>query len=234
MDHQLLFVILVLFLLVAAVSVLAERAQFPSPILMLLAGGLLAFVPGVPAIRLDPDVVLFLLLPPLLYSGGVGMSWRGFRSNLRPILMLAVGCVLFTAASVAFVMHELLGTAWAVGFVLGAIVSPPDAVAALALRRTVRLPRRILTVLEGESLANDATALVILGIALQALTTGHFSLADATVRFFAIAVGEVVFGVALGWIALRARHLARAPRAEVLLALATPYVAFWPPHALGG
>jgi len=234
MDHQLLFVILVLFILVAAVSVLAERAQFPSPILMLLAGGALAFVPGVPAIRLDPDVVLLLLLPPLLYSGGVGMSWRGFRSNLRPILMLAVGCVLFTAASVAFVMHELLGTAWAVGFVLGAIVSPPDAVAALALLRSVRLPRRILTVLEGESLANDATALVILGIALQALTTGRFSLADATLRFLAIAVGEVAFGVALGWLALRARRVARAPRAEVLLALATPYVAFWPPHALGG
>src|SRR3954447_25254979 len=146
MDHQLLFVILVLFLLVAAVSVLAERAQFPSPILMLLAGGLLAFVPGVPAIRLDPDVVLLLLLPPLLYSGGVGMSWRGFRSNLRPILMLAIGCVLFTASAVAAVAHYGLGLSWASAYVLGAIVSPPDSVAPASLRRRFKLPRRLLTI----------------------------------------------------------------------------------------
>lgn len=234
MDHSLLLLALLLLLLVAAVSVLAERTQFPSPVLMLLAGVVLAFVPGFPAIRLEPDVVLLVLLPPLLYMGGVGISWRGFRSNLRPILLLAVGCVLFSAAALAFVMHELLHTPWAVGFVLGAIVAPPDAVAALALFRTIRLPRRVVTILEGESLANDATALVLLGLALDALTTGHFSLGAAASRFVLIACGEIAFGVALGWLALWLRHLARAPRSEVLLALATPYMAFWPPHALGG
>src|SRR5450432_3599267 len=201
---------------------------------MLLVGAALAFVPGVPPVRLDPDVVFLVLLPPLLYSSGVGMSWRGFRSNLRPILLLAIGCVLFTAASVAWVLHELLHTPWPVGFVLGAIVSPPDAVAAVALLRSVQLPRRLVTVLEGESLANDATALVILGLALGALTTGRFSLPDAVVRFLVVALGEVSFGVALGWLVLRLRHLAHSPRSEVLLALATPFLAFWPPHALGG
>ena len=234
MSHDLLLLILALVLLVAAVSVVAERYRFPSPILMLLVGAALAFVPGVPSIRLDPDVVFLVLLPPLLYSSGVGMSWRGFRSNLRSILLLAVGCVLFTAASVAWVLHGLLNIPWPVGFVLGAIVSPPDAVAAVALLRSVQLPRRLVTVLEGESLANDATALVILGMALAALTTGRFSLPEAAVRFLVVSIGEVSFGVALGWLVLRLRHLARSPRSEVMLALATPFLAFWPPHALGG
>ena len=234
MNHDLLMLILALALLVAAISVVAERFSFPSPILMLVVGVALAFVPGIPQVHLDPDLVFLILLPPLLYSSGVGMSWRGFRSNLRPILLLAVGCVLFTAASVAWILHELLHVSWAVGFVLGAIVSPPDAIAAIALLRSVQLPRRLVTVLEGESLANDATALVILGLALAALTTGQFSLPNAVLRFVVIVGGEVSFGVALGWLILRLRQMARSPRSEVLLALATPFLAFWPPHALGG
>ena len=234
MSHQALLLVLVLVLLVAAVSAIAERTRFPSPILMLGVGAVLAFVPGVPAVRLDPELVLLVLLPPLLYSSGVDMSWRGFRSSLRPILLLAVGCVLFTAISVAAMMHEFVHVPWTVGFILGAIVSPPDVVAAMAFLSTTRLPRRVVTILEGESLANDATALVILGFAIQALTTGHFSLPSATIRLLAIVFGEVAFGVALGWLTLRARHLARAPRSEVLLALATPFLAFWPAHAVGG
>ena len=140
------------------------------------------------------------------------MAWRGFRSVLRPILLMAIGCVLFSAASVAFVMHELLNMPWAIGFVLGAIVSPPDAVAALALFRTIRLPRRVVTILQGESLTNDATALVVLGLALRRLDYRHFSLGAAASRFVLIAGGEIAFGVALGWLALRLRYLARAPR----------------------
>jgi CPA1 family monovalent cation:H+ antiporter len=234
MDQELLFVALLLMVLIAALSVLAERTRLPSPVIMLLAGSALAFAPGLPQFELPPDVVLLLLLPPLLYSSGVGMSWRGFRSNSRAILMLAVGCVLFTAAAVAAVMHYVLGTTWAVGFVLGAIVSPPDAVAAVALLRTVRLPRRLATVLEGESLVNDATALVTLAFALNAVITGQFSIAAAVGQFIAIVVGEVAYGIFLGWAVLRIRAAIRAPRAEVLVALATPFIAFWLPHALGG
>jgi CPA1 family monovalent cation:H+ antiporter len=201
---------------------------------MLLAGVALAFVPGLPTVTLKPDLVLLLLLPPLLYWSGVGMSWRGFRSNLRPILLLAIGCVLATAIAVAAVAHVALGLSWPVGFMLGAIVSPPDAVAPMALMRHLRLPRRLVTILEGESLVNDATALVIFSFALETQLAGTFSPAAATARFALIAAGEILFGIAVGWLMLKLRHHARDPRAEVLLALVTPFVAFWPSHEVGG
>ncbi|MGH8802803.1 MAG: cation:proton antiporter, partial [Casimicrobiaceae bacterium] len=223
-----------LVLLVAALSVVARRVRVPSPMLMLIAGSAIAFVPGLPALTIEPSLVLLWLLPPLLYSSGVGMSWRGFRSNLRPILLLAVGCVLFTASLVAVVAHYALGIPWAVGFVLGAIVSPPDAVAPIAILRSLHLPRRIVTVLTGESLVNDATALVLLGFATAAVATGTFTLTKAAIEFVVIALGETAFGVVVGWTMLRIRHHAADARAEVLLALATPYVAFWPAHAVGG
>jgi Na+/H+ antiporter len=225
---------LALAILVAGLSVAARRLRFASPLLMLVVGAVLAFVPGMPAVVLDPDLVLLALLPPLLYSSGVGMSWRGFRSNLRSILLLAIGCVLFTATAVAAVAHYALGLPWSVGFLLGAIVSPPDAVAPMAVLREIGLPRRLITVLEGESLVNDATALVAFSFALGAVATNTFSLEAAAAKFVVVVVGEIGFGIAVGWLMLRLRHLAAEPRAEVLLALATPFVAFWPPHALGG
>jgi CPA1 family monovalent cation:H+ antiporter len=162
------------------------------------------------------------------------MSWRGFRSNLRAILLLAIGCVLFTATAVAAVAHYALGLPWSIGFVLGAIVSPPDAVAPMAVLREIGLPRRLTTVLEGESLVNDATALVAFSFALGAVATNTFSLEAATVKFVVVVAGEIGFGIAVGWLMLRLRHLSNEPRAEVLLALSTPFIAFWPPHALGG
>src|SRR5262252_7377192 len=132
MDYSVLSLVVIL-----CATVAAQRLRVAAPILMLVAGAAIAFVPGIPQIALDPELVLVLLLPPLLYSSGVGMSWRGFRSNLRPILLLAIGCVLFTAGAVAAVTHYALGFSWAVGFVLGAIVSPPDAVAPMAILRSM-------------------------------------------------------------------------------------------------
>ena len=225
---------LTLGLLIAGLSVAARRFRIPTPILLLVAGMALASLPGIPTLAVDPHLVLLGLLPPLLYASGVGMSWRGFRDNLRPILLLAIGCVLFTAGAVATVAHYALGMPWAVGFVLGAIVSPPDAVAPMAVMRRMRLPRRLVTILEGESLVNDATALVIFSFALAAVATGAFSPPAAAVQFVVIVAGEIAFGIVVGWSALRLRHAADDPRAEVMLALATPFVAFWPPHALGG
>ena len=222
-----------LMVAVAALSVASRRLHVAPPIIMLVAGTVLAFVPGVPRTGLDPDVVLLILLPPLLYSAGVGLSWRGFRANLMPILLLAIGCVLATASAVATVMHFVFGFSWPLGFVLGAIVSPPDAVAPMALLRGMQLPRRITAILEGESLVNDATALVAFGFALAAVSTGHFSLASATWRFGEIVVGEMAYGVALGWAVLHLRHWANDARAEIVLALLAPFAAFWPPHALG-
>ena len=225
---------LALFLLIAALSVLARRLNVNSPLLMLVAGIALAFVPGIPSRPLHPDLIFLGLLPPLLYTSGVNMSWRGFCSNLRPILMLAIGCVIFTASAVAVVGHYLFGLPWVIGFLLGAIVSPPDAVAPIAIMRDMSLPRRLITVLEGESLINDATALVIFGFALTALATGSFSLAAASVKFIVVVCGEAAFGIAVGWVMLHLRDRAADTRAEVLLALATPFIAFWPPRALGG
>jgi len=234
MHIQALYYALVLALLIAALSVVARRVHVISPILLLVAGALIAFTPGMPQLVLDPELVLLTLLPPLLYSSGVGMSWRGFRSNLRPILLLAIGCVLFTATAVAALAHFSLSMPWAVGFVLGAVVAPPDAVAPMAVLKHVHLPRRLITVLEGESLINDATALVIFGFAISAVVTGAFSLPAAAGQFIAIVLGEIAYGVAIGWLMLRVRHLAADPLAEVLLALATPFLAFWAPHAIGG
>jgi CPA1 family monovalent cation:H+ antiporter len=162
------------------------------------------------------------------------MSWRGFRSYLRPILLLAVGCVLFTAVAVAAVVHWAFGFPWAVGLVLGAIVSPPDSVAPAVVLRSLGVPRRLVAVLEGESLVNDATALVLFSFALAAVGSGEVSVASGVVRFLTIVAGELAWGLVLGWAMLHVRRFADDPRAEVLLALATPFLAFWPPHEAGG
>jgi len=225
------------FVLVAVTALTAAGARplaMPHSILLVLVGIALAFVPGLPRVSLDPNLMLLLLLPPLLYSSGVGMSWGGFRANLRSIMLLAVGCVLFTAAAVAATGHWLLGLPWTVGFVLGAVVSPPDAVAPMAIARRLAVPQRILTVLEGEGLVNDATALILFSFAVAAVESGRISIAAAAVSFALIVIGELSWGVVVGWTMLRLRRLVRDPQVEIVLALLTPYLAFWPPHALGG
>lgn len=234
MNYILLLSALALMLLVAALSVVAGRTAMPAPILMMLAGAAVSLVPGVPALHLKSELVLMLLLPPLLYSSGVSMSWRGFKKNLSAILLMAVGCVVFTASAVAVVGHYALGLSWPIGFVLGAVVSPPDPVAPMAIARRLGMPQRIMVMLEGEGLVNDATALVLLSFALAAAVTGQISVPTAVLQFAAIMAGELSFGVAVGWAMLRMRHLANDARAEIMLSLATPFIAFWPPHFLGG
>jgi CPA1 family monovalent cation:H+ antiporter len=162
------------------------------------------------------------------------MSWREFRKNLRPIALLAVGCVAFTTVAVAAVGHALLGLEWPVGFVLGAIVSPPDVVAPLAIARRLGLPRQLLIVLEGEGLANDATALVLNRFAVAAVSTGAFAFGPALGTFATMFVGEIVWGLAVGWTMLRVRRAAGDPRVEITLSLVTPYLAFWIPEHGGG
>jgi monovalent cation/hydrogen antiporter len=227
-------IFLILLALLAGTALLARRLNIAPAILLLLAGIALAFVPGMPAVELPPELVLLVVLPPLIYSASVAMSWREFRSNLRPIILLSVGCVIFTAFAVATATHYLIGLPWGVGFLLGAIVAPPDVVAPLAIARKLGMPRRILVVLEGEGLANDATALILYRFAVAAISTGLFSLPKATGTFAAIVVCEILFGVAVGWLSLRARHRARDPQVEIALSLITPYLAFWIPEHLGG
>jgi Na+/H+ antiporter len=162
------------------------------------------------------------------------MSWREFRFNLRPISLLAVGCVAFTTVAIAAATHYLLGFSWAVGFVLGAIVSPPDALAPLSIARRLQIPRRLVVVLEGEGLANDATALILYRFAVAAVSTGAFSLGKATAMFAVIVIGEIFWGIGVGWLSLRLRRWVRDPRIEITLSIVTPFLAFWPPAYLGG
>ena len=227
-------IFLILLAVLAGTALLAKRINVAPAILLLLAGVALAFVPGVPSLELPPELVLLLVLPPLIYSASVAMSWREFRYSLRPIMLLAVGSVIFTAFMVAAATHYLIGLPWNVGFLLGAIVAPPDVVAPLAIARKLALPRRILVILEGEGLANDATALILYRFAVVAISTGAFSLTKASGTFAGIIVCEVLFGVAIGWLSLRARHWARDPQVEITLSLITPYIAYWLPEHFGG
>src|ERR1700761_3605000 len=199
-------IFLILLGVLAGVPLLARRTKVAPAILLLLSGVVLAFVPGMPSVELPPELVLLVVLPPLIYSAGVAMSWREFKFNLRVIILLSVGCVIFTAFMVAAATHYLIGLPWNVGFLLGAIVAPPDVVAPLAIARRLGMPRRILVILEGEGLANDATALTLYRFAVVAITAGTFSLSKASGTFAAIVVSEVLFGVAVGWLSLRARH----------------------------
>ena len=228
---QLLVGLLVVVSLVALVS---NRLRVPHAVLLVIAGVLLAVVPGLPTVKLAPEFVLLIVLPPLIYSSAVAMSWKEFRFNLRPIALLAVGCVLFTAAAAAAAAHWLLGFPWAVGFVLGAIISPPDAVAPLSVARRMRLPHRLLVVLEGEGLANDATALILFRFAVAAVSAGVFSPGRAAGTFAIIVVGEIAWGLLVGWLMLRLRRWVRDPRIEITLSILTPFLAYWPPEYLGG
>ena len=162
--------IVLLLGLVAALVIIAQKLELPYPVVLVLAGLGLSFVPHLPQVRLNPDIVFYFFLPPLLYPVALFTSWRDFRRNLRPILLLAIGLVLITMVSVAWVAHSLIpAMPWAAAFALGAIVSPPDAVAATSVLRRLSVPYRIEVVLEGESLVNDATALVALQFAVVAL-----------------------------------------------------------------
>ncbi len=228
--ETLLFMLAVL----AGVAVAAQRLKIAPSILLVMAGIGMALIPGLPKIQLAPEIVLLVILPPLIYSAGVSMSWREFRFNLRPITLLAFGCVVFTTCAVAVATHYLLKFDWAIGFLLGAIIAPPDVVAPLAIARRLALPRRLLVVLEGEGLANDATALILYRFAVAAAVTGTFSLPQAAGTFTLIVIGEILFGIAVGWLSLRLRQWAREPRVEITLSLMTPYLAFWVPEHLGG
>lgn len=226
--------LVVLLATVAAVAAAAARLKIPASILLVLAGVVLALIPGLPEVELAPELVLLLVLPPVIYWSAVTASWREFRFNLGPIALLAVGAVIFTTAAVAAAAHWLLGLPWPAGFVLGAIVSPPDVMAPLSIARRLQLPRRVLVILEGEGLANDATALILYRFAVAAVSAGAFALDEAAGMFAAIVAGEILWGIGAGWVMLRLRRWIGDPRIELTLSVLTPYLAYWPPEHLGG
>ncbi|BDE07695.1 Na+/H+ antiporter [Vulcanimicrobium alpinum] len=232
-------VLLVLGLAAAiAFAIVAKRFALPYPIVFVLAGTALAFVPGLPQVRIAPDWIFLAILPPLLFSGGWATDWVMFRRNLRPILQLAIGLVVVSTVAVAALADRIVPVlGWAGAFVLGAIVSPPDAVAAIAVFERFAVPRRIAAVIDGEGLVNDATALVIYGYAVAAATTGEFAVVPALGSFVVVAVGGVAAGVAVAWIVERlSRALVRLDLTDslidTLLVIGAAYAAYLGGQAL--
>src|SRR2546426_4540293 len=184
-----------LLLAVAVLALLARKLHIPYPILFVIGGLLLGLIPKLPKVRLDPELVFLFFLPPLLFPAALFPSWRVFRASLRPISLLAIGLVLFTTIAVALLAHHFMDLPLAAGFVLGAIISPPDAIAATAIADRLKVPRRIVTILEGESLVNDATALVAYRFAVVAVITGSFSLAHASGQFVIMGIAGSLLGL---------------------------------------
>ncbi|HLG75082.1 MAG TPA: Na+/H+ antiporter [Ktedonobacteraceae bacterium] len=219
---------LILGLLVATVvfASLATRLRIPYAILLVFGGALLGFIPGLPRVEMNPDIVLFLFLPPLVYASAWQTSWRSFRANLRPILLLAIGLVLVTTVVVAGTAHLLLGLPWPVAFVLGAVLATTDTVAANSIAKRMKLPQRIVAIVEGESLINDATGLVVYTFAVAAAVTGAFQATTAGWQFIFVSVGGLAIGLLIGWpIAWLHRHLEDAP-IEITMTLLTPFAAY--------
>jgi monovalent cation/hydrogen antiporter len=226
--------LLMVMLAVGGLSVLAGAVRVPYPIVLVLGGLLLGFVPGMPPAELPPELVLVLFLPPLLFQEAFSISPRELRSNARVIILLAVGLVLATMSAVAVVAHALVeGLPWAAAFALGAIVSPTDPLAATAILRRLGVPRRMVAVLEGESLVNDATALVAYRLAVAAVVAGSFSLWEAGLRFVAGAVGGVAIGLAVGWLIAEALRRIEDPTVKIVLSVVTGYAAYLPADRLG-
>jgi CPA1 family monovalent cation:H+ antiporter len=216
----------------AALLILAGPLRIPYPILLVLGGLLLAFGPGVPKVTMPPEVVLFGILPPLLYRSAYATGLRELRQNLRPISLLAVGLVALTTVGVAVVAHAIADLAWAESFVLGAVVSPTDPIAASAIGRRLGVPRRLIDIIEGESLVNDGTALVLLRTAIVAAVAGTFSAWDAGWHLVVNIVGGVAVGLAIGYVIRRVRRVLDNPPLEITIAFLTGYFTFLPASAL--
>jgi CPA1 family monovalent cation:H+ antiporter len=214
--------------------VLAPVLRIPYPILLVIGGLGLAFVPGLPTFDLPPDVILIGFLPPLLYSSAFFTSVRDLRANLRPVSMLAIGLVAVTMAGVAVVAHWLVdGLTWPSAFVLGAVVSPTDPIAATSIGRRLGVPRRLITVIESESLLNDASALVFYRTAVVATVAGTFSLWEAGAQLVVNAVGGIAIGLVVGYLVRQVRRRLNDPPTEITVALLTAYLAYLPAEALG-
>jgi Na+/H+ antiporter len=219
---------------VTLLLLVAYHSRVPYPILLVVGGAGIGFLPGVPDVQLDPELVLVIVLPPLLYSAAFFSSLRELRDNVKEISLLAIGLVIFTMAGVAVVAHEVVdGMSWEAAFVLGAVVSPTDPVAATAIASRAGAPRRYVTIVEGESLVNDATALVAYKFAVAAVVTGSFSMTEAGGRFVLNAIAGVAIGIAIGYLVAALRKALDDAPTEITISLITPYFAYLPAEALG-
>jgi CPA1 family monovalent cation:H+ antiporter len=223
----------VLMCAVVGVVLIGRRLRIPYPIALVIGGLAISLVPGLPVVRINPELVFLLFLPPLLYAAAWFTSWHEFKENLRSIFLLAVGLVLFTTIVVGLVLHALIpGVPLAVAFAFGAIVSPPDAVAATAIAQQMNLPKRIVTILEGESLVNDATGLVALRFALAAAASGSFSLGLAAVEFVWVAAGGLALGLGVAVLIARVMRFIKDESLVITVSLLVPYMAYLPAERL--
>lgn len=222
-----------LLVAVALLGALAQRLSLPYPIVLVLGGAVFGFAPGVPDVTLDPDVVLLIFLPPLLYVAASFSNPGEMRADLRSITMSAVGLVLVTMVAVAVIAHALIdGLSWEAAFALGAIVSPTDPLAGASIMRRLGVPRRLVTIAEGEGLLNDATALVAYKVAVVAVVSGSFSLADASFEFVAGAAGGIAIGWAAGWIIAFIRRRIDDVQVSITISLLSGYAAYIPAHEI--
>src|SRR4051794_26258672 len=222
--HDVELVLVSLLVAVAGLAAAARAANIPYPIVLVVGGLVLGFVPGIPDVQLSPDLVLVLFLPPLLYSAAFFANLNELRRDARPISLLAIGLVLATMATVAVVAHALIdGLSWAAAFTLGAIVAPTDPLAATAIARRQNAPRRIVSIIEGESLINDGTALVAYKVAVAAALGGGFSLWEAGMKFVLGGTGGIVIGLAVGFLIAELRNRLDDIPVEITISLLSGY-----------
>lgn len=222
-----------LLVAIAGLGALARWLSIPYPIVLVVGGVLFGFIPGMPTVKLDPNIVLVVFLPILVYGAAFFANLADIKQNLRTITLVSVGLVLATMTAVAIAAHALIGMPWAAAFALGAVVSPTDPLAAGLIMRGLDVPRRMVSLVEGEGLFNDATALVAYRVAVAAVVAGTFSLGHATVALIVDAAAGIAIGLAVGWIIAEIRKRTPDPQISVTISLVSGYAAFVPANALG-
>jgi monovalent cation/hydrogen antiporter len=228
MIQDILLLILTLLFGISMLTMLSHKLRIPYPIFLVIAGLLISLVPGIPSVSLDPNFVFLIFLPPLLYAAAWNTSWKDFWKMKRPISLLSFGLVIFTSAAVALVSHAIIPDfPLAYGFLLGGIISPPDAVAATSVLQGMKIPKRVITILEGESLVNDASSLIVFRFALIAILTGQFHLGEAGKTFLLVACLGILIGVAIGYVIyIIHRFLPTTPSIDAAITLVTPYIMY--------
>lgn len=226
--------VIILLAVVTALAEVTDKIRIPYPILLVLSGIAIGFFPGLPTIRIDPEIIFLIFLPPILYSAAWATSWPDFKAAKRPITLLAIGCVIFTTCAVALIAHTFIpGMGWAECFVLGAIISPPDAIAATAATKGLGVPKRVITILEGESLVNDATGLIAYKYAVAAAVTGVFYIGEAGLQFLWVAAAGIGIGLLTGvvvkWVHRITPHNATT---DTTLTFLTPFISYLSAEAI--
>lgn len=220
--------VIILLAVVTALAQITDLIKVPYPILLVLVGMGIGLVPWIPPVILHPEVVFLIFLPPILFDAAWSTSWPEFRAAKRPITLLAIGCVIFTTCAVAWVAHAFIpGLGWAEAFVIGAIISPPDAVAAASATKGLSVPKRVITILEGESLVNDATGLIAYRYAVAAVVTGTFNLWEAGYTFIFVALGGILLGLVVGWMSkVLIRAIPDNPTTDTTFTFLVPYISY--------